>query len=190
MPTQPLISANSVMRWCTYSAAGCSTEAVNIPWAADLISHSAVTEHLSFSETCTVHPTKSPLATKPFQKRKKHWNPRVPQKYLKSHWCIPLTATFSKRRKIGAFWSERCDVELNSRVCMLPFLIHDSVITVCVELHDTSQKPRDDEERRPPLVVPFWRFWGSQAWHFTKMMGAWITTSPWSQSGKYINTQT
>ena len=37
------------------------------------------------------------------------WDPRVPQKFWKSHWCVPFTATFSKRRKIGALWSERCD---------------------------------------------------------------------------------
>ena len=33
----------------------------------------------------------------------------APQKLGQSHWCVPFTATFSKRRKIGAFWSERCD---------------------------------------------------------------------------------
>ena len=38
------------------------------------------------------------------------WGPRPPQKFSKSHWCVPFTATFSKRRKIGALWSERCDV--------------------------------------------------------------------------------
>jgi len=38
------------------------------------------------------------------------WGPRPPQKFRKSHWCVPFTATFSKRRKIGALWSERCDV--------------------------------------------------------------------------------
>ena len=32
-----------------------------------------------------------------------------PPKLMKSHWCVPFTATFSKRRKIGALWSERCD---------------------------------------------------------------------------------
>ena len=32
-----------------------------------------------------------------------------PSKIWKSHCCVPLTATFSKRRKIGASWSERCD---------------------------------------------------------------------------------
>ena len=32
-----------------------------------------------------------------------------PQKFWKSHWCVPFTATFSKRRKIGALWNERCD---------------------------------------------------------------------------------
>ena len=34
---------------------------------------------------------------------------RVPQKFRDSHWCVPFTATFSKRRKIGALWSEHCD---------------------------------------------------------------------------------
>ena len=40
------------------------------------------------------------------------------QKFEKSHWCVPFTATFSKRRKIGALWSERCD-EQQSR-CPVP----------------------------------------------------------------------
>ena len=39
------------------------------------------------------------------------WEPKPPQKFRKSHWCVPFTATFSKRRKIGALWSERCDAE-------------------------------------------------------------------------------
>ena len=34
---------------------------------------------------------------------------KAPQKLKKSHWCVPFTATFSKRRWIGALWSERCD---------------------------------------------------------------------------------
>ena len=29
----------------------------------------------------------------------------------KSHWCMCSTATFSKRRKIGAAWKTRCDVK-------------------------------------------------------------------------------
>ena len=33
----------------------------------------------------------------------------APKKLIQSHWCVPLTATFSKRRKIDALWSERCD---------------------------------------------------------------------------------
>jgi len=37
------------------------------------------------------------------------WTLKGPQKFRKSHWCVPFTATFSKRRKIGASWSERCD---------------------------------------------------------------------------------
>jgi len=40
------------------------------------------------------------------------WRPRPPQKFRKSHWCVPFTATFSKRRKIGALWSERCDARI------------------------------------------------------------------------------
>ena len=36
----------------------------------------------------------------------------APQKLRQSHWCVPFTATFSKRRKIGALWSERCDIKL------------------------------------------------------------------------------
>ena len=40
------------------------------------------------------------------------WGPRSPQKFRKSHWCVPFTATFSKRRKIGALWSERCDAQM------------------------------------------------------------------------------
>ena len=31
------------------------------------------------------------------------------KKLWKSQWCVPFTATFSKRRKTGALWSERCD---------------------------------------------------------------------------------
>ena len=33
----------------------------------------------------------------------------TPQKLRNSHCCVPFTATFSKRRKIGSLWSERCD---------------------------------------------------------------------------------
>ena len=43
------------------------------------------------------------------------------KKSVKSHWCVPFTATFSKRRKIGASWSERCDEQgcpcWTSRLC-------------------------------------------------------------------------
>ena len=35
----------------------------------------------------------------------------TPQKLRNSHCCVPFTATFSKRRKIGSLWSERCDRE-------------------------------------------------------------------------------
>ena len=45
------------------------------------------------------------------------WVPKAPQKLNKSHWCVPFTATFSKRRKIGALWSERCDA-------LLPFTLN------------------------------------------------------------------
>ena len=34
---------------------------------------------------------------------------KAPQKLMQSHWCIPFTATFSKRQTIGVLWSERCD---------------------------------------------------------------------------------
>ena len=44
---------------------------------------------------------------------------KPPQKLRKSHWCVPFTATFSKRRKIGASWSERCDAELKRAVAHL-----------------------------------------------------------------------
>ena len=40
---------------------------------------------------------------------------KPPQKLRKSHWCVPFTATFSKRRKIGASWSERCDTYRSQR---------------------------------------------------------------------------
>ena len=46
------------------------------------------------------------------------WNPKVPQKLWKSHWCVPFTATFSKRRKIGALWSERCDAKIWTWACL------------------------------------------------------------------------
>ena len=42
------------------------------------------------------------------------WVPKAPQKLNKSHWCVPFTATFSKRRKIGALWSERCDAPVQA----------------------------------------------------------------------------
>ena len=35
-------------------------------------------------------------------------------KLVKSHCCVPFTATFRKRRKIGAPCSERCDEEKNA----------------------------------------------------------------------------
>ena len=37
--------------------------------------------------------------------------PRRVTKIGKSHCCAPITATFSKRRKIGSMWSEHCDVK-------------------------------------------------------------------------------
>ena len=40
---------------------------------------------------------------------------KPPQNLRKSHWCVPFTATFSKRRKIGASWSERCDTYRSQR---------------------------------------------------------------------------
>ena len=38
----------------------------------------------------------------------------APQKLRNSHCCVPFTATFSKRRKIGSLWSERCDEHMAS----------------------------------------------------------------------------
>ena len=38
---------------------------------------------------------------------------KLPKNLRQSHWCIPFTATFSKRRKIGALWRERCDTTLS-----------------------------------------------------------------------------
>ena len=54
------------------------------------------------------------------------WDPKVPQKFWKSHWCVPFTATFSKRRKIGALWSERCDTrnEQAKWHCSILYLHH------------------------------------------------------------------
>ena len=37
------------------------------------------------------------------------WSPKAPKQFEKSHWCVPFTASFGKRRMIGALWSERCD---------------------------------------------------------------------------------
>ena len=50
----------------------------------------------------------------------------TPQKLRNSHCCVPFTATFSKRRKIGALWSERCD-RLSHR------LIHEVISKHCFE---------------------------------------------------------
>ena len=54
------------------------------------------------------------------------WSPEAPQKLWKSHWCVPFTATFSKRRNIGASWSERCDVHMTllSQFWIIHCLMH------------------------------------------------------------------
>ena len=44
----------------------------------------------------------------------------TPQKLRNSHCCVPFTATFSKRRKIGSLWSERCD-KVEGFQARLPF---------------------------------------------------------------------
>ena len=62
-------------------------------------------------------------------KLRRCWGPRPPQKFRKSHWCVPFTATFSKRRKIGALWSERCDV-LNCQNISWLFLTKFSQVTL------------------------------------------------------------
>ena len=43
----------------------------------------------------------------------------APQKLMKSHWCVPFTATFSKRRKIDATWSEHCDATISVAECLV-----------------------------------------------------------------------
>ena len=58
---------------------------------------------------------------------------RVPQKFRDSHWCVPFTATFSKRRKIGALWSEHCDTLMRS----LAFAIHFGFTLVAPQLLQT-----------------------------------------------------
>ena len=37
------------------------------------------------------------------------WKQGSEIKVEKSHWCVPFTETCSKRRKIAALWTERCD---------------------------------------------------------------------------------
>ena len=68
------------------------------------------------------------------------WGPRSPQKFRKSHWCVPFTATFSKRRKIGALWSERCDTDgWPARMYALPHMIvRVSVRMTCFDAKTTS----------------------------------------------------
>jgi hypothetical protein len=51
-----------------------------------------------------------------------------PAKIEKSHCCVPLTATFSKRRKIGASWSERCDAYIST----FKFLAKVVMQTCCI----------------------------------------------------------
>ena len=58
----------------------------------------------------TIKTTHVSIISLVISKLRRCWGPRPPQKFRKSHWCVPFTATFSKRRKIGALWSERCDV--------------------------------------------------------------------------------
>ena len=65
------------------------------------------------------------------------WGPRSPQKFRKSHWCVPFTATFSKRRKIGALWSERCDAQMLKKG-VSPWRTPDPIVdkaisSICVE---------------------------------------------------------
>ena len=57
----------------------------------------------------TIKTTHVSIISLVISKLRRCWGPRPPQKFRKSHWCVPFTATFSKRRKIGALWSERCD---------------------------------------------------------------------------------
>ena len=65
------------------------------------------------------------------------WRPKPPQKFRKSHWCVPFTATFSKRRKIGALWSERCDAwTFQSITCSISSKIFASKL--CQLLQDST----------------------------------------------------
>ena len=72
-------------------------------------------------------------------KLRRCWGPRPPQKFRKSHWCVPFTATFSKRRKIGALWSERCDAEhtqVPGQLCLKMFtLVSCCQCYLCTKMH-------------------------------------------------------
>ena len=58
----------------------------------------------------------------------------TPQKLRNSHCCVPFTATFSKRRKIGSLWSERCDAE--SWASTSEFRPHLEISSALPLLHD------------------------------------------------------
>ena len=56
----------------------------------------------------------------------------TPQKLRNSHCCVPFTATFSKRRKIGSLWSERCDAVQGSQVQVRQLKINKVVLLLFV----------------------------------------------------------
>ena len=78
----------------------------------------------------------------------------APQKLGQSHWCVPFTATFSKRRKIGAFWSERCDGCIYTFCISVPcqILTAHSFLVVPITLcsyawHNCMRCPERERER-------------------------------------------
>ena len=61
-------------------------------------------------------------------------------KNCESHWCVPLTAIFSKRRKIAVLWSERCD-DIAAQGS-LPLVMHLCFCLLTPLLHRTSMDAR------------------------------------------------
>ena len=64
---------------------------------------------------------------------------KAPQKLWKSHWCVPFMATFSKRRKIGALWSKRCD-DIGAQGS-LSLVMHLCLCLLTLPLHQPSMAP-------------------------------------------------
>ena len=76
----------------------------------------------------------------------------TPQKLRKSHCCVPFTATFSKRRKIGSLWSERCDAEQGPpKDCK--HIKHDEQRACLMQLANNQTSPLCHQ---PFDCCPFW----------------------------------